>query len=94
MDKIKYIPLALFCLAVLKAVVIGATLSEVAFIAVLGAVAGFYEYKNSEKRLKILEARFDAVDTHLTTLYKENVELKSYVSVKKLGDMRYQSPKI
>lgn len=93
MDQIKYIPLGLFCLAVLKAIVIGGGFPDVAFIAVLGAVAGFYEYKNSEKRIKVLEARFEAVDQHLTTLYKENVELKSYVSIKKMGDLRYPNVK-
>lgn len=60
MEKyIKYAPLALFCLTVGK-LLFSATWEGAATALVAGALAGVYEWKNYDKKLKALEARLDA----------------------------------
>lgn len=80
MDFIKFGPLALFVAAVLKGLVLGFGWVDAPILVILGAIAAFYEFKSSEKKVKLLQARCDAVDIHLTTLYKELDVVKTHFS--------------
>ncbi len=79
-EKIKYIPLGLFCLAFLKSLILTPSWEEVAFLALLGGVATFYTFFTDEKRFKLFHSRLDEADKHLTELYKKHDDLKSEIS--------------
>jgi hypothetical protein len=61
MEKyIKYTPLALFCLAAGKLLVLTPTWEGVASVLVAGLLTGLYEWKNHDKAIEAIEARLDA----------------------------------
>ncbi len=81
-DKVKYLPMGLFCLFTLKAMVLGASYNEIAALAILGAYAAFYERAHNESfKKEVLEKldgatkRFEAGDSHITQLYKNDNEI-------------------
>lgn len=81
-DYIKYFPVGLFLLYILKSLILGISTYELGSLAILAMFAGFYhykdveEYKNSiEQKHQDLLKRFDAVDSHLTQLYKNDKEM-------------------
>lgn len=89
MEKyIKYVPLSLFILATAKALIITPTWSDAPLLIILASISAFYEYKNQEKKMEVLHKRCDAIDVHLSTLYKGQEEFKSYASALKLGQLR------
>lgn len=80
MEKhIKYVPLSLFCIAVAKALIVGAGLTDLGTILILGLAAGFYELKFQNKAIQVMHARCDTVDAHLTNLFKKEMELRSQI---------------
>lgn len=88
MEYIKYVPLILFSAFAIKALVVGATLIDAPILLVLGAIAAFYEYKAQEKKISLLQKRCDTIDTYLTTLTKNDEEIKTYISGLKLGQVK------
>lgn len=86
MQFLKYLPLALFTIAVGKGLVLGFTWIDAPVLVILGSMAAFYEFKVNEAKIKLMQARCDAVDKHLTTLYKEQESLKSHFSGIKVGN--------
>ncbi len=78
-EKIKYIPLVMFFLSFTKAMFISPSWMEVTVMAVLGSAAAFYQFFCDEKRFKVLHARMDVADQHLTELYKVNEDLKNRI---------------
>jgi len=83
--NIKHIPLILFGIFVMKCLFTGATLSDAAIMAVLGAVAAFYEYKSQEQAIKLMEEIQRKQAETTLALAKELAELKSSVSTIKIG---------
>lgn len=86
MNYLKYLPLALFTAAVGKGLVLGFGLVDAPILLILGSMAAFYEFKVNDVKIKVMQARCDTVDKHLTTLYKEVESLKSYNTGIKVGN--------
>jgi hypothetical protein len=89
MNKIKYIPLALFCVFALKSLILGVVLYDVLLAAVLACISAFYEFKSNDREMQVLQTRCDEIDKHLTELYKADREFKDFVSRKNLTDLRF-----
>ena len=66
--NIKHIPLVLFAIFVAKSLFTGATLADAAIMAVLGAVAGFYEYKSQEKVIEDLKKVQEQQDSDVISM--------------------------
>jgi hypothetical protein len=81
----KLVPLCFFCLFSMKALVLGASWTDLGFLAVLAGISAFFEYFSNSKELEIVHKRLAEVDKHLTELYKKDDEIKTYVSSAKLG---------
>lgn len=73
MEKVKHIPLVLFCLYSAKALVLVPSVAEIGALAILAAVAGYIETKIYNKNLKALE---DKVNSDLVKMNNELSELK------------------
>lgn len=85
MDKIKYIPLALFVLFSGKALISGVNSYESASgLLILGAIAAFYEFKSQEKTVTLLSDEISKQREEQKRLEKELEALKSTVSSIKL----------
>jgi predicted aminopeptidase len=77
MERLKYIPLGLFVIAVSKSLILGFTWTDCLAIGLLGAISAYYEFKSNDKQVKILMARADQVDKYLTELFKQQEELRT-----------------
>lgn len=85
MDKIKYIPLALFVLFSGKALISGLNGYEsAAGLLILGAISAFYEYKSQERAISLLTDELNKQRDEQKRLEKELETLKSAVSSIKL----------
>ena len=85
MDKIKYIPLALFVLFSGKSLLLGISGYEtVAGLLVLGAIASFYEFKSQVAEISLLKNDLSKQQDEHKKLEKELNELKTSVSSIKL----------
>lgn len=56
---VKYAPISLFCLTISKLLILPATWEGAATALVAGLLAGAYELKSQDKKVKEMEARFD-----------------------------------
>jgi hypothetical protein len=75
---LKYIPLSLFGIYFLKALIFSISYPEAAILAVLGGVACYFQSKNNEEHIKILEDKFTASNKSLEE--KVSTSLKSFES--------------
>lgn len=80
MNYVKYLPLALFTVLFGKLLVVGPSWSEATLLLIVGAFAAFYELNYQTAANKVLHARMEQVDAHLSALYKEQSELKNRLS--------------
>jgi hypothetical protein len=91
----KNVPLALFSLFCLKALVTGLSLETVACIASLGIISFLYETFIQNKLVRKLEKELSeslAKEKENTEYFKREIEqLKSYVSSQKLNSVRGSS---
>lgn len=88
----KYIPLALFCLAVGKLLIFPATWEGAAGTLVVGLLAGAYEFKNQDKKIKELEDKLETVTLVVNNHGKAIENAQSGVSALRLAtQMRQQT---
>ena len=80
MNYVKYVPMALFTVLFGKLFVVGAAWQDAVLLLILGVYAAFYELNYQTAANKVLHARMEQVDAHLTALYKEQSELKNRIS--------------
>lgn len=77
MDKyIKFAPLSLFCAYFLKAIIFNVSYPEAAILAVLGATACYFQSKNNEEQIKVIEEKILASNKVLEE--KVAVTIKSF----------------
>ena len=77
---VKWIPLALFCAAVGRFMLKDGSLLDLGSLAVLGALAAFYEQRGQDQEHAKLQKRCDALDAQVTLLLKGQEDLKSSMS--------------
>lgn len=86
MDKVlRIVPMALFCLFAVKSIIVAPSLSDGLSLAILASLVAFLEYKASESRLKVLNARQDELELKLKDLTTHHTELKSFVQALNMG---------
>lgn len=91
MDKhVKFIPLSLFVVFSLKCLVLSVSAIDAPLLLILGLVSAFYEYQFQNRKNEVLHKRLDEVDKHLTSLYKQQQELKNDLATAKLGPQMRQ----
>lgn len=90
--EVKYIPLIFLSLFLTKCLLLGFDWTSVGFLLVLGAINGFYELKNYDKKvedfnkeIQILHKRFELTDKHLTEFAKELSSAKEVTDTWKLN---------
>ena len=87
MDKVKYIPLALFVLFSGKALFFGAgSYESAAVLLILGVIAGFYEFKSQDALIRKLQERIDAQDAANVQIGKDLESVKNHLSTLKLSN--------
>lgn len=85
MDKIKYIPLALFVLFSGKSLYFGVGSYESALVLlILGGIAGFYEFKSQDKVISDLTKRLDNQNAINENFARELESAKNHLSTLKL----------
>lgn len=78
----------LFVSATLKYLILGTSLTEILILVVLGLLTAFFQWKEHYEELDKINKRCDAIDKHLTQLYKNDEEFKSSLSTLNLGQIR------
>ena len=81
----KFVPLVLFVAVGLKGLIYSYSWVDMGILAILGAISAYYEFKVQNEQIQKMNKRCDAIDEHLTSLYKTNEELKGYFSGVKLA---------
>lgn len=83
---VKYVPMGLLFSFGIKALVSHPSFVDAAILLVLGAIAGFYEWKVQNEAIEqvykeaaIVHKRMEEIDKHLSSLYKNDEEFKSYI---------------
>lgn len=80
MNNIKLLPMALFCALFTKILICGSSWTDAGVLLILGIYSAFYEFSLQNKSTKIIHARLDEFDKHLTALYKGQEDVKTKVS--------------
>lgn len=89
----KHAPLALFCLTMGKLLIFPATWEAAAAALVAGLLAGAYEFKNHDKKLKELEQKIELISTVVNNHAKAIEDTKSGLSTMKIAS-QLQTQKI
>lgn len=82
---LKLLPLGLFCATIGKLLIFGATWEGAATCLVAAALAGAFEYRNYEKKLKDLEAKIELITIAANNQAKAVEELRNAVGSVRLG---------
>lgn len=85
MKDIKHIPLILFSISVLKTIIMGSSYQEALVLLVLGAVAGFYEYKSQDAAIQEMKELQEKQAQATLALAKTLDELRSGMNALKLS---------
>lgn len=98
-DNIKYIPMGLFCLYILKAMVFGLSLPELGTLTVLGAFAALYERssiynfeKETKETLYKFTKRFEDTDKNTLILLENDKIFNTELQKLKLPQTMKNSP--
>lgn len=83
--KIKYVPLGLFCVSVLKVLIVGATYVDAPVLLILACLAAVYETKSQLKVIKALEDKVAELQNQINDGSKSISEIKTFVGGIKLG---------
>lgn len=59
MEKVKFLPLALFSIFFAKILFVPATYVDCSILFIMGLVAGFFEFQSTDKKIKALEAKME-----------------------------------
>ncbi len=94
MDKTKYIPLSLFVAHSVKILFTGASVVDALALAVIGSMAYYYEFKTSEKRTGLLEARCDIIDKQIDHLSKANAEIRTHIGTTQMSKQNNPAAKM
>jgi hypothetical protein len=79
----------LFVAATLKYLVLGVPdYTDIGLLTVLGSLTAYFQWKEHKDELEKLNKRCDAVDKHLTQLYKNDEDFKSKLSSLNLGQLK------
>lgn len=85
MEYIKYVPLSLFVLQFAKFLAFSGNWQDLGGFLVLGALVAFFEFKSEKKALAQLKHKIDVSDENIQKLFKQNQELKTYISGLKMN---------
>lgn len=86
MNKVhRFIPLLAFCLYFGKSLTQQAGYPEAIMLLILGSIAAFYEYKNTDSKLVELEEKLNKLNQDNLEQNKEIENLKGSVSAVKLS---------
>lgn len=89
MNYIKHLPVVLLTIFCGKALFVGLSYENIAVIGILSAISCFFEYKSQNIEIEKINRRCEAIDKHLTDLYKANQEINSQLaSIKTFGQLR------
>ena len=88
MKHVKNVPLALFALFCLKALVTGTTLETVACLAALGTISFLYETFIQNEKMNTFQTELLEMKKQDEHLRKELEQIKAYVSSLKLNTIR------
>ena len=92
MDKIKYIPLALFVLFATKCLILGVgSYESAAVLLILGLAASYYEFKSQDRVISGFKTELEAARNDQKKLERDMDSLRNHVSSLKLtGQFRSQ----
>lgn len=82
---IPHLPLALFTLYFIKVSIFPVNLAEALILAVLGAAACFFEFKNAESKLKSMESKLDQAVKSFSEKAAEIQQIKDQINGLKLS---------
>ena len=88
----KVLPLGIFCLYFIKVCLQPVTLTEAAILMILGAVAAFYEFKSTDKKILELEEIVKKHQDQIELRFKELDGVKNQVAGIKLSSSYKQAP--
>lgn len=86
MEKlIKFTPISILLVYVLKCLVVGSQPVDAAILAIFAGLVGYSQFKNEEKNISLLKNEIDELKKSNTEVIKHQEELRSHVSSMKLG---------
>lgn len=85
--SVKKLPMALFSAFFVKCVIMPASFPDSLVLAVLAVVTCFYEFKNNEKKLQLLEARIVSAEKTFTDKESEIQKIRDTVNSLKIGSI-------
>lgn len=86
MDRLKLIPIMAFCLYFGRLFFQPPTLTDASILLILSATAAYFQYKNSEKEIKDLNAKHAEIERDLKKKSEDIDFLKSTVASMRLGN--------
>lgn len=87
MEKKQYIPLSLLIILSIKALVLGASAADVAFLSVFAGLAAFYEFKIERNDFLALKKQQEIQALAIEVVAKDMHAYKSYLAAQKMNSI-------